>query len=343
MITKCLFCSQDLDSAGEGSAPFQVECSCARCGNIKLTKECCDDFEGARFSLNEKRIVSIVLRNEHERRNHLPPEKVLTLGDLRRIVKQYVPFDPLSKMDNVFVSIGKESVYVGSEINIDANFDYPYYHSFNPNELRSILYLLINEGLIHNSIPNDIENYLSITTKGYQRLREIMKPGKNSKQCFVAMWFTSEMNEVYEKAIKRAIEFTEKGESSPRFEAIKIDNVEHTNDINDEIIAQIRRSRFMVCDLTGYRGGVYFEAGFAYGLRLEIIYTCREDWCKEQVLKDAHDNEVLFLFDDKGNKIEIKKEGVHFDLAHRNRIEWSPDNLEDFRTKLENRIKAVII
>jgi len=26
----------------------------------------------------------------------------------------------------------------------------------------------------------------------------------------------------------------------------------------------------MVCDLTGYRGGFYFEAGFAYGLGLEF-------------------------------------------------------------------------
>jgi nucleoside 2-deoxyribosyltransferase len=205
--------------------------------------------------------------------------------------------------------------------------------------------------ILHKKIDNtyfersDYEQttMISITVKGYQRLREIMKPGKDSKQCFVAMWFASGMNEVYEKAIKSAIEFTEKGESSPRFEAVRIDDVEHTNDINDEIIAQIRRSRFMVCDLTGYRGGVYFEAGFAYGLGLEVIYTCREDWCREQLLKDANNNEVMFLFDNKKNKVEIKKEGVHFDLAHRNRIEWSPDNLEDFRVELENGIKAVIV
>jgi hypothetical protein len=31
-----------------------------------------------------------------------------------------------------------------------------------------------------------------------------------------------------------------------------------------------------------------------------------------------------------------------FDLAHRNRIEWEEDKLNDFRLKLENRIKAVI-
>ena len=79
---------------------------------------------------------------------------------------------------------------------------------------------------------------------------------------------------------KQAIEYVEEGQSEPTYRAIKIDTHEHINDINDEIIAQIRRSRFMVCDLTGYRGGVYFEAGFAYGLGLDVIYTCRKDWSK---------------------------------------------------------------
>jgi hypothetical protein len=39
----------------------------------------------------------------------------------------------------------------------------------------------------------------------------------------------------------------------------------------------------------------------------------------------------------------VRKEGIHFDLAHMNRIEWDPDDLDDFRKRLENRIKAVIV
>ena len=33
--------------------------------------------------------------------------------------------------------------------------------------------------------------------------------------------------------------------------------------IPSEIISEIKRSKFMIADLTGYRGGVYYEAGFA--------------------------------------------------------------------------------
>lgn len=80
-----------------------------------------------------------------------------------------------------------------------------------------------------------------------------------------------------------------------------------------------------MADLTGYRGGVYWEAGFAYGLGLPVIYTCHKSWLKPEY----NDNN------------EITREGVHFDVEHRNMILW--DNVEELKIKLENRIAAVII
>jgi hypothetical protein len=52
---------------------------------------------------------------------------------------------------------------------------------------------------------------------------------------------------------------------------------EHINKIGDEIISQIRRSKFLIADFTGHRGGVYFEAGLAMGLGLLVFWTCRRD------------------------------------------------------------------
>ena len=80
----------------------------------------------------------------------------------------------------------------------------------------------------------------------------------------------------------------------------------------------------MVADLTGYRGGVYWEAGFAFGLGLPVIYTCHEQWLNS-------------------NK-DLGIEGVHFDVSHRNMILWndSEDGLNKFRDNLKNRIEAVV-
>ncbi|MBF0557441.1 MAG: hypothetical protein HQL08_01530 [Nitrospirae bacterium] len=340
---KCYFCDNpDIKDVKTGYRGIPDYYNCPRCGIVNLHMDTADDMLSERFREKDKQIISIWIRNEYEKSNRKKPSKRLTLEDLDKIIKQYSPLNPLEKMDNALLIIEKASGYVGQQINISYGLDYPYYHCFGGGELHSILSLLSQEGLIKVPDQANPHNHLSISAKGYQKLSEIKKPGKDSRQCFVAMWFTTEMSEAYDKAIRPAIEFIEEGGTSPRFEAVKIDNVEHVNDINDEIIAQIRRSRFMICDLTGYRGGVYFEAGFAYGLGLDVIYTCREDWTKEEILKDNDGNEIKTLRDKNNNEIQIKKEGVHFDLAHRNRIEWSPDDLEDFRIKLQNRIRAVI-
>ena len=82
--------------------------------------------------------------------------------------------------------------------------------------------------------------------------------------------------------------------------------------INDEMIAQIRAASFVVADFTGHRGGVYFEAGFALGLDLPVIWTCRKDHMKD----------------------------LHFDIRQYNTIDW--EDSEDLATRLQHRIEATV-
>ena len=87
---------------------------------------------------------------------------------------------------------------------------------------------------------------------------------------------------------------------------------EYVGGISDEIMAEIRRSRFVIADYTKQVNGVYFEAGFALGLGLIVIPTCRAD--------------------------ELDK--LHFDIRHINTLSWKePANLVD---ALSKRIRAVI-
>jgi hypothetical protein len=344
-LFSCLLCAKDItdDSPNSKDTP-RWRYFCKTCGLIHFTQEAQEDFEGERFSIKDKNAITVTLRNKWEMDGRpTQSSQKLAIEDLHRIVSRFRPLDPIEKMDRTLVNIDKKCNYIGEQLTVDIQNEYPFYYCKEPKELWRILVLLVSEEFITADDPPNPHRGLSISAKGYQRLREIQKPNRDSNQCFVAMWFTPELNKVFESAIKPAIEYKEGGETIPRFRAIKIDNLEHINDINDEIIAQIRRSRFMVCDLTGYRGGVYFEAGFAYGLGLEVIYTCRKDWTKEETLTDNSGNPVSTLFDSNGAQISVKKEGVHFDLAHRNRIEWEPDKLVEFKTKIENRIKAVIV
>jgi hypothetical protein len=102
-------------------------------------------------------------------------------------------------------------------------------------------------------------NNVSLTVSGWERLEEIRRAGRSSSLVFVAMWFDTSTITLYEEGIKPAVR--EAG-----YEPLRIDQHETVNRIDDEIIGQMRRSRFMVADFTGQRHGVYFEAGFMMGL-----------------------------------------------------------------------------
>jgi nucleoside 2-deoxyribosyltransferase len=153
-----------------------------------------------------------------------------------------------------------------------------------------------------------------ITLDGYRKIEEDSRRETISKNAFVAMWFGEEMQHVYDGAIAPGI-------IAAGYEPVRIDNKQHNNKIDDEIVAEIRRARFVVADFThgpeeGMRGGVYYEAGFARGLGLEVISTCEASLLKE-------------------NKI-------HFDTRQFNHIGWSLDDLEGFGQALSNRISATI-
>lgn len=170
------------------------------------------------------------------------------------------------------------------------------------------LYMLrqmVQMGWITNltSVPGS----LYIEAKGWQKVDELSrKSDKNFRQAFVAMWFDSSMQEIYDKAIRPAVE------QSGKVTCLRIDQLQHNNKICDQIIAEIRRSKYLIADFSGNRGGVYFEAGFAQGLGIPVIWLVREDHLSH----------------------------VHFDTRQYNHIVYS--SAEDLYEKLSNRIQATI-
>lgn len=150
-------------------------------------------------------------------------------------------------------------------------------------------------------------NEWSITPVGWNVIDEHKKKSPYSTIAFVAMWFDDKTNDAYNQAIVKAI-------NEAGYTPLRIDKHEHLNKIDDEIIVGIKKSKFLVCDFTGQRGGVYFEAGYALGLGLPVIWTC--------------------------NASDLKN--VHFDNRQYNFLLWEEDKLEDFKKALQNRIEATI-
>jgi hypothetical protein len=147
------------------------------------------------------------------------------------------------------------------------------------------------------------------TASGWERIESLETKATSNEQAFVAMWFDASMNEAYANGFLPAIE-------KAGYKPLRIDKKHHIDKIDDEIIAEIRRSRFVVSDFTcepsKVRGGVYFEAGFAMGLGIPVIWTA----------KDTSVNDL------------------HFDTRQYNHIVWTtPSELYE---QLLMRIGAVI-
>jgi|SRR5664280_1905766 hypothetical protein len=176
-------------------------------------------------------------------------------------------------------------------------------------ELLALLALMGEMGLLADQNRILGRHEYSPTAKGWMRIEELMLNVPDTAQAFVAMWFNSATDSAYSDGIAQAI-------TNCGYRPLRIDNKEHANKIDDEIIAEIRRSRFLVADFTCEkgkpRGGVYYEAGFAAGLSVRVIWTCHKD-----------------SIDD-----------LHLDTRQYNHIVW--DAPEDLRVKLEARIGAVM-
>jgi hypothetical protein len=93
------------------------------------------------------------------------------------------------------------------------------------------------------SSSKNTRHELMLRSPGYARLAELDGINFASDQAFVAMWFHSSMDEAYDKGIRTAIE-------DAGYRSVRIDQKDHNNKIDDEIIAHIRRSRFLVADFT---------------------------------------------------------------------------------------------
>lgn len=104
----------------------------------------------------------------------------------------------------------------------------------------------------------------------------------------------------------------------------RVDRIEHNDDIDDRMILEIKQADFVIADLTYARPSVYFEAGYAQGRPVPVVYTARKDHFRQRG-DDSYEN---FR--------------VHFDLQMRNIIAWARPGDALFARRLKTRVKKVI-
>ena len=104
----------------------------------------------------------------------------------------------------------------------------------------------------------------------------------------------------------------------------RVDRIEHNDDIDDRIILEIKQADFVIADLTYARPSVYFEAGYAQGRPVPVVYTA----CKDHFRPRSDDPYGNFR--------------IHFDLQMRNIIAWACPGDAMFARRLKTRVNKVI-
>lgn len=275
------------------------------------------DFQRSNFVNDNLHILQGLLLNDK-----FPPQysntngPILTNTEIENIINEsLVPITPSEKISNLLIYLHSLQAYEGSEINYPDEEDRDnlakrlYFKNYP--EMVFYLFTLYNQGLIDGQDASSMDGAdligIKLTYEGLATVIELSESGSTSDRCFVAMSFSEELNDTRE-AIKLAIR--EAG-----FDPILIDEIHIDADvtINDALIAEIRKCKFMVADFTQHKHGVYFEAGFALGLKRPVIYMCYQD--------------------DFTN--------THFDTNHYPHIIY--ENLEELSQKLRTKIEAWII
>lgn len=213
-------------------------------------------------------------------------------------------YDVLEKQFILLRNIGIKSKYPGYEVSIFSQIDSPLAWASSDEEFRFHLKSLYRKGYLEIFEESE-PPLIVISASGWEYLDKHRSDIQERTQAFVAMSFNPQLKSVWKNSIKPAIE-------KAGYTALRVDMKPHNEKIDAKIMTEIKNSRFIVSGFTQNKHGVYFEAGYALGLGIPVI------WC---VKKEELEN-------------------LHFDTRQYGHIDW--ENEEELMQKLYNYICAII-
>ena len=108
-------------------------------------------------------------------------------------------------------------------------------------------------------------------------------------KCFIASAFGhDDVDAIYDRCV---IPILRKLSVTP----LRVDRVEHNEDIDNKIFELLDSADFAIADLTYARPSVYYEAGYATGKSKPVIYIAKRDHFK------AHNDDPIIRL---GNQID---------------------------------------
>lgn len=305
MSSKCPICERDVPDLANRE---RVRVECARCGTFDITDTALRDsswIDGRADELIRRAKLSYAIR----RMQSASDVPLLKIAFRDQILDNTVLPSPTDLVSNLLVIFGDElrdtpgarARFTGDEYaaliaRIGATHESDV--SYAANQLSEL-------GLADNDSASGMIGG-RITYNGWRYYDELKREASESHLAFMAMPFGSEkLDRVYTEYFRPAVMET-------GFQLLRIDEQPTAGSIDNRLRVEIRRSRFLIAELSEDNSGAYWEAGFAEGLGRPVIYTCE------------------------------KGHSTHFDTRQSHTIFWTEDNLDDAAERLKDTIRATL-
>lgn len=263
IVKPCKICNSRAEYHDYDIKEDKQAINCTRCGKYYLMNSFETDIYNDESNFYK---VSSWVREQNDEWNKVPEldhekfEQILNMKDKKIKEKFNLLIQYLSKLE--YGQVIDYDVFTKCWIK-----DYMEFDSIFDKALR-LEYIELDSPMKDDDFPY----YKSLTFDGLQYIEDLEQPNKNSKKIFAAFNFEEPLTDIFKVYLKEAIE-------KEGFELVVVDqnSVDHNKAINDEIIVKLKTSRVVIADVTNHRPSVYFEAGFAMGMNIPVIWTCRED------------------------------------------------------------------
>jgi hypothetical protein len=294
-ITHCPVCGLALDAVERFGNRDAYHLTCQRCGRYGMSGTLL--AVGFPTATGQQRAGLMAALRDATARGE---EVLLSTDNWEGTATHFATFSIPQKLRRLLEYIGSKSQNrAGARVVINDQLEFPTFAATDVEEFNFLRRALLQQKLLEVNGDG-----LTLTLEGWEAYRP--NRGGTPGTCFVAMAFDATLDAAYDQGIRPAVA------EDCAFTIVRVDRVEHNDNINDRIISEIRACQFLVADFTLHRNGVYFEAGFAMGLGRPVVWTCRRDQMRE----------------------------AHFDTRPYNHIIW--DTPAELREKLTNRIKATV-
>lgn len=269
----CPVCQDAAESVTESDGGERLGVSCPGCGNFVITKTAVrvldSDGEGAK-----RAILSHWIRHVCEGGQKPEIDRELLLA----ILNEHSLPSALEQADGLLLWLGDELLRLGKPNAVVSLQDYRRLTALlgaapGPGS-GGLMYLAQGLGRQGYIFPSQISQYadrVGLTFDGWKHYEQLKRARLESRLEFMAMPFGNAL-------IDRLFECFKEAVSQTGFELRRIIDKAPAGLIDNRLRVEIRKSRFIVCELTNANAGAYWEAGFAEGLGRPVVYSCEKSF-----------------------------------------------------------------